>query len=40
MKDYLGVNSPVTAQPPFNAKVLDAPKTLLTKVSGVDYVFR
>ena len=40
MKDYLAANSPVTPQPPMNAKVLDAPQTLLTQVSGVDYVFR
>ena len=40
MKDYLAANSPVTPQPPMNAKVLDAPQTLLSQVSGVDYVFR
>jgi 2',3'-cyclic-nucleotide 2'-phosphodiesterase (5'-nucleotidase family) len=40
MKDYLAVHSPVTPTPPENAKILDAPKTLLTQVSGVDYKFR
>ena len=40
LKDYLAANSPVTPQPPMNAKVLDAPQTLLSQVSGVDYVFR
>ena len=40
MKDYLAANSPVTPLPPMNAKVLDAPQTLLSQVSGVDYVFR
>ncbi len=40
MKDYLAVNSPVTPTLPLNADVLDAPQTLLTQVSGVDYQFR
>jgi sulfur-oxidizing protein SoxB len=40
MKEYLAVNSPVTPTPPENARILDAPKTLLTQVSGVDYKFR
>ncbi len=31
MKDYLGDNSPVTAQPPMNAKVMDAPKNTADK---------
>ncbi len=40
MKDYLAANSPVTPTPPENADILDAPQTLLTQVTGVDYVFR
>ena len=40
MKEYLAANSPVTPRPPQNAKILDAPQTLLTQVSGVDYKFR
>lgn len=40
MKDYLAVNSPVTPTPELNADVLDAPQTLLTQVTGVDYQFR
>lgn len=40
MRDYLAANSPVTPSPRGYAKVLDAPQTLLTQVSGVDYVFR
>jgi S-sulfosulfanyl-L-cysteine sulfohydrolase len=40
MKDYLKNNSPVTPTPRVDAKVLDAPQTLLTQVSGVDYDFR
>jgi 2',3'-cyclic-nucleotide 2'-phosphodiesterase (5'-nucleotidase family) len=39
MKDYLAANSPVTPTPPLNADVLDAPQTLLTQVTGVDYHF-
>jgi len=39
MKDYLKANSPVTPTPPLNAKILDAPQTLLTQVTGVDYTF-
>lgn len=38
--NYLAENSPVTPTPPLNAKVLDAPQTLLTQVYGVDYEFR
>jgi len=37
---YLKANSPVTPLPEKNAVVLDAPETLLTQVSGVDYTFR
>lgn len=40
MKEYLAANSPVTPVPPQNARILDAPQTLLTQVSGVDYTFR
>lgn len=40
LKAYLQANSPVTPTPPKNAEVLDAPQTLLTQVSGVDYTFR
>lgn len=39
LKAYLTANSPVTPTPPMNAKVLDAPQTLLTQVTGVDYKF-
>ncbi len=39
MKDYLAANSPVTPTPPKSADILDAPQTLLTQVSGVDYKF-
>ena len=40
MRDYLAANSPVTPTPPVNADILDAPQTLLTQVTGVDYKFR
>jgi sulfur-oxidizing protein SoxB len=40
MKAYLAANSPVTPTPPGSADVLDAPQTLLTQVTGVDYKFR
>ncbi|MBY0537652.1 MAG: bifunctional metallophosphatase/5'-nucleotidase [Chitinophagaceae bacterium] len=39
MRDYLASNSPVTPTPPRAAKILDAPQTLLTQVTGVDYSF-
>jgi 2',3'-cyclic-nucleotide 2'-phosphodiesterase (5'-nucleotidase family) len=39
LKEYLKANSPVTPTPPMNAKILDAPQTLLTQVTGVDYKF-
>ena len=39
LKDYLAVNSPVLPVPESNAIILDAPKTLLSQVSGVDYSF-
>lgn len=40
MTSYLANNSPVTPTPRGAAKALDAPATLLTQVSGVDYDFR
>ena len=40
IKEYLLVNSPVTPTPPIAAKILDAPQTLLTQVTVVDYQFR
>jgi 2',3'-cyclic-nucleotide 2'-phosphodiesterase (5'-nucleotidase family) len=40
MRQYLSNNSPVTPTPEKNAIPLDAPPTLLTQVSGVDYEFR
>lgn len=40
LKAYLKANSPVTPTPPMNAKILDAPQTLLTQVTGIDYKFR
>ncbi|MDZ4683327.1 MAG: 5'-nucleotidase C-terminal domain-containing protein [Saprospiraceae bacterium] len=39
MRDYLAVNSPVSPELPEAADILDAPQTLLTQVSGVDYKF-
>ena len=39
MREYLSANSPVTPTPPENADILDAPQTLLTQVTGVDYQF-
>jgi len=39
MKEYLSTHSIVTPTPPENAKILDAPQTLLTQVTGVDYKF-
>lgn len=40
LKEYLKNHSPVTPTPKENAIILDAPKTLLTQVSGVAYNFR
>lgn len=40
MLGYLAENSPVTPTPRGVAKALDAPATLLSQVSGVDYEFR
>ncbi|MBK9254029.1 MAG: 5'-nucleotidase C-terminal domain-containing protein [Saprospiraceae bacterium] len=39
LKSYLKANSPVTPKEPLSAKVMDAPQTLLSQVSGVDYLF-
>ena len=39
LKEYLTSHSPVTPKPEGNAIILDAPATLLTQVSGVDYKF-
>ena len=39
LKDYLATHSPVSPIPESNAIILDAPKTLLSQVSGVDYTF-
>ncbi len=40
MREYLQKNSPVTPIPHGSAIALDAPVSLLTQVSGVDYQFR
>jgi sulfur-oxidizing protein SoxB len=40
MKEYLAKHSPVSPVPTGAAKILDAPTTLLSQVSGVPYVFR
>ncbi len=40
MLAYLKNNSPVTPMPEKNAIILDAPETLLSQVTGVDYIFR
>lgn len=40
MADYLKNNSPVTPVPEKNAIILDAPETILSQVTGVDYEFR
>lgn len=39
LSDYLKANSPVTPIPKGNAVALDAPKTLLSQVTGVEYKF-
>lgn len=39
LKEYLAKHSPVTPLPKGDAKILDAPATLLTQVSGVPYAF-
>lgn len=38
--EYLAANSPITPTPSKNAHILDAPETLLSQVTGVDYEFR
>jgi S-sulfosulfanyl-L-cysteine sulfohydrolase len=40
MREYLTQNSPLTPTPQKNAIILDAPETLLSQVTGVDYTFR
>jgi 2',3'-cyclic-nucleotide 2'-phosphodiesterase (5'-nucleotidase family) len=40
LKEYLAKHSPVSPLPRGSAKILDAPATLLTQVSGVPYTFR
>jgi 2',3'-cyclic-nucleotide 2'-phosphodiesterase (5'-nucleotidase family) len=40
LTEYLAKNSPVSPVPHGSAKILDAPATLLTQVSGVKYEFR
>lgn len=40
IKEYLAKHSPVKPIPPKRAVALDAPETLLTQVTGVDYEFR
>lgn len=40
LKEYLAAKSPVTPVPRGAAKILDAPATLLSQVSGVAYTFR
>jgi S-sulfosulfanyl-L-cysteine sulfohydrolase len=40
LKEYLAQHSPVSPIPNGDAKILDAPNTLLSQVTGVDYVFR
>jgi len=40
LKAYLKENSPVTPTPQLASKILDAPQTLLSQVTGVDYHFK
>jgi sulfur-oxidizing protein SoxB len=40
LREYLKISSPVTPVPHNNAIALDAPKSLLTQVWGVDYEFK
>ncbi|HAI77086.1 MAG TPA: bifunctional metallophosphatase/5'-nucleotidase, partial [Microscillaceae bacterium] len=40
MREYLTEHKIVTPTPERNAIIVDAPQTLLTQVSGVDYVFK
>jgi len=39
LKDYIKEHSPVSPLPESNAVILDAPKTLLSQVTGVEYKF-
>lgn len=39
LREYLAQHSPVSPTPRGDARILDAPPTLLTQVSGVDYAF-
>jgi hypothetical protein len=39
LRDYLKAKGPVSPKVRGNAKVLDAPQTLLTQVTGVPYEF-
>jgi len=39
LREYIKAHSPVSPLPESNAIILDAPKTLLTQVTGVDYKF-
>jgi sulfur-oxidizing protein SoxB len=39
LTEYLAANSPVTPTAPLAAIILDAPQSLLTQVTGVDYTF-
>ena len=39
LKGYLSVHSPVTPMPRGNAVAIDAPQSLLSQISGVDYQF-
>lgn len=40
LREYLAQHSPVSPKPHGYAKALDAPATLLSQVTGVEYVFR
>lgn len=40
LREYLAQHSPVSPRPHGYAKALDAPDTLLSQVTGVEYVFR
>lgn len=40
MRDYITTHTPLTPTPEKNAIILDAPETLLSQVTGVDYTFR
>ncbi|OYU95210.1 MAG: bifunctional metallophosphatase/5'-nucleotidase [Bacteroidetes bacterium B1(2017)] len=40
LTEYIKANNPITPTPAKNAIILDAPDTLLSQVTGVDYEFR